>query len=421
MLNFYKWATIVIGPAARLFLHRRASLGKEDLSRLSERFGFPSLPRPAGSIGWGHAASGGESLSVVPLIQKILAALPKGHVLITTGTVASARLLQARLPAQSIHQFVPIDHPKSVCRFLDYWAPDLAIWVESELWPNLLNATHDRKISSILVQGRMSKKSYRYWRWLPGLIVPLLSKFDEVFVQTKLDGVRFKNLGAINPKVTGTLKYSAPLLVADEGKLQCLRELVGIRPLWLAASVHPGEFELICDVHSQLQKRFSNLLMVVVPRHPSNTEKLKLILEAKGLVYSSRSLGEALRDSTSVYIGDTMGELGLFYRLSNQAFIGGSFVRHGGQNPIEAIQLNCAIMAGPYMFNFSEIVEDFDVNDASLSLSSKKDFLDTLTTFLESPEFAQNCAEKQQKVIAKKSKVLESVFQIIAGYLPVSE
>ena len=421
MLSLYRWATIMLGPVARMFLRRRASRGKEDLTRLEERFGWASIPRPQGHLVWVHAASVGESLSVLPLVVRMLEVLPRAHILFTTGTLTSARLLKDRLPDQAFHQFVPIDHPVSVRRFLDYWLPDMAIWVESELWPNLLRETHLRNISTVLVQGRMSRKSYLHWRRVRNLIAPVLKGFDRILVQTREDAVRFQNLGAVSPVITGSLKYASSLLRVDEEQLRSLEHAVGSRPLWLAASIHPGEFELVCQAHLRLRPRFSDLLTIVVPRHPSSVKELVGCLKSYDLKFSQRSTGGQPSRDTDVYVADTMGELGLFYRLSRQALIGGSFIEHGGQNPLEAIQLNCAVITGPSMFNFAEVVADFISCDASFSMASLEEVVERLAVLLATPELAIVLAEKQKSILSMKAGVLDLVFGSVSDFLPATE
>ena len=421
MLNLYRAATIAAGPLAGVALRRRASRGKEDMSRLGERFGRASASRPPGALVWIHAASVGEALSVLPLVERMLNALPKGHVLLTTGTLSSARLMKGRLPERAFHQFVPIDRPDAVCRFLDHWLPQLAIWVESELWPNLLRDTHRRQIPTVLVQGRMSAKSYRYWRWARRLIAPLLAGFDQVLVQTQADANRFRDLGAVQPMVTGTLKYAAPVLTAEETTLREMGKALGVRTRWLAASVHPGEFEIVYQTHLVLRSRFPDLLTIVVPRHPSSASDLEKEWISKGLSCARRGVGVELSPETEIYIADTMGELGLFYRISPVALIGGSFVDHGGQNPIEAIQLGCAVLTGPSMFNFSEVMVDFVANGVSVSITTPAELPEELSVLLAAPEHASVLAQQQKKAIAEKAGVIDNVFEALVCRLPAPE
>ena len=421
MLNFYRAATMVVGPAAGALLHWRASRGKEDLSRLDERFGRPSRSRPFGVLVWVHAASVGESLSVLPLVERVLDFIPNGHVLVTTGTKSSALLLRDLLPERAFHHFVPIDRPDAVGRFLDHWRPDLAVWVESELWPNLVRDTHLRQIPTVLLQGRMSARSYRNWRWARTLIEPLLAGFDQVLVQTPVDASRFGDLGAVQPIVTGTLKYAGFPLAAKETALREMKSVLGARTRWLAASIHPGEFETVYQTHVQVRESFPDLLTIIVPRHPSTAFELEKKWVSRGLSCSRRSVGAGVSPETEVYIADTMGELGLFYRLSPLALVGGSLINHGGQNPIEAVQLGCAVITGPSMFNFAEVMEDFSGSGVSLSVAAPTDLPEKLSELLSAVERMVWISQQQKKIVTSKSGVIDTVFEALVCYLPTSD
>ena len=420
MLGLYRAATIATGPLAGIVLRRRASQGKEDSSRLGERFGRPSALRPPGALVWIHAASVGESLSVLPLVNRILDALPRGNVLLTTGTLSSAQLLPGRLPERAFHQFVPIDRPDAVRGFLDYWKPDIAIWVESELWPNLLRATQLRHVPTILVQGRMSERSHRYWRWARGLIAPLLKDFSEILVQTEEDAIRFNDLGAVEPTVTGTLKYAAPPLTAVETTLEEMEAVLSLRTRWLAASIHPGEFKVVCQTHLALRSQFPDLLTIVVPRHPSSASEFERVSIANGVKCARRSRGTKPSSEIAIYIADTMGELGLFYRVSPVSLIGGSFIDRGGQNPIEAIQLDCAVLTGPSMFNFSEVMEDLGQVGAACRVETAGELSEAVSGLLAAPERAAHLSKQQKKVITAKAVVIDTVFETLVHHLPIA-
>ncbi len=329
MLALYRGLTVAVGPLVGPVLRRRAAGGKEDPARLGERLGHAALPRRDGPLVWLHASSVGESLSVLGLIDRLLSARPGLALLMTSGTVTSARLLADRLPARAVHQFVPVDRPAAVRRFLDHWRPDLAIWVESELWPNLVRATQARGIATALIQGRMSARSFAKWRRARGLVAPLLKGFDLVLAQTEADAERMRDLGAA-PTVTGTLKYSNPPLPVDETALAELRGAIGARPVWLAASTHPGEEDTVSRAHHALAADNPGLLTIVAPRHPERGVALAHLAKAAGLRVARRGAGEALRGDTQLYLADTMGELGLFYRVADLVFVGGSLVPHGG-------------------------------------------------------------------------------------------
>jgi len=345
----YRAGTELLGPAIELWLKRRLARGKEDPARLPERLGRPGRARPPGRLIWLHAASVGEAMSVLPLIDRLLAARADASVLLTTGTVTSARLMAARLPARAFHQFVPVDRPSAVRRFLDHWRPDLALFVESELWPNLVGETAKRGRPMALVNARLSERSFRRWRRFGWLVRPLLGAFRLTLAQSEADAERLGALGAPEVRCLGNLKSAGLPLGADEAALAELRLAVGARPRWLAASTHPGEEAIAADVHRRLAGRFPGLLTAIAPRHPERGPELARTL---GLAVGRRAAGEP--PGADAYLADTLGEMGLLFRLCPVVFVGGSLVPHGGQNPLEPARLGCAVLFGPHMRNFAE-------------------------------------------------------------------
>lgn len=365
MLALYRAAAGLGGPVIRAYLTLRRMRGKEESARFGERLGVARRGRPDGPLVWAHAASVGESLSLLPLIERLVLAWPRLRVLVTTGTVTSAHLIAGRLPAQSFHQYIPVDRVPYVRRFLDHWRPDLALWTESEFWPNLIVETQARGIPMVLVNGRVSARSFAGWRRFPGLIRTLLGGFKLCLAQTEADAARLRDLGAADAKCVGNLKFSAPPLPAADTDLAKLRDTLGTRPRWLAASTHPGEEAMAARVHRKLKQRHAGLLTIIVPRHPDRGEEITRALRAGGLNVARRSSGDKIAADTDVYVADTLGELGLFYRVAGVAFMGKSLVPLGGQNPIEAARLGCAIIHGPHMMNFEDVVERLRVSNAA--------------------------------------------------------
>jgi len=349
----YRALTRPLAPLVLLYLERRRRHGKEDGLRLRERRGFAHDARPPGPLLWIHAASVGEATAMLRLIERLIETRPELEILVTTGTVGSARLLETRLPARARHQFVPVDLPAWVGRFLDHWRPDLALWVESELWPNLVLATHARGIPMMLVNGRLSARSYRRWRWWPGMIGPMLGAFARCLAQDAEQAQRLRRLGAGDVAAVGDLKAAGAALPVDQAQLWLLRRQIGSRPLWLAASTHAGEEEIAAAAHHRLAVDHPGLLTVIAPRHPARGDAVAAMLAARGLHVARRSLGDPVIGETEIYLADTIGELGLFYRLAGIAFIGGSLTPKGGHNPFEAARLDCAVLHGPDMSNCS--------------------------------------------------------------------
>jgi 3-deoxy-D-manno-octulosonic-acid transferase len=350
LLSVYAGATTVAAPALQVMLWIRQLRGKEWSGRLAERRGSDTSPRPPGPLIWLHAASVGETMSILPVLPLLIDAA--ATILLTTGTVTAARLLAQRLDpdlaAWVVHRFVPLDVPVWVARFLDHWRPDLAGLVESELWPNLLAACRERGIPTALINARLSERSLARWKRAPRLAEQLLGSFANVQPRSETDAARLRALGRCQLSEPGDLKLAAAALPADEVELRRLTVLLQNRPVWLAASTHPGEEELILEAHRLLLRDHPELLTIIAPRHPERGTSIK----ADG----HRSRGDGPPEK-GVWVADTLGELGLLYRLSGFAFVGRSLLPPGGgQNPLEPARLGCAIAVGPFTSNFADHV-----------------------------------------------------------------
>jgi 3-deoxy-D-manno-octulosonic-acid transferase len=357
-LYAYRLVTAAATPLAPALISHRLKRGKELPARLNERYGESKIARPSGSLIWVHGASVGELLSVIPLIERLRG---RGFgVLCTSGTVTSASLAERRLPPGVIHQFVTIDTPRFVERFFDHWQPDLALFVESDLWPNLIVASAERGIPLILVNGRVSERSFRRWRRVPGTIAALLRCFDLCLAQSAAHAERFGELGAPHILNTGNLKFDVPEPPADPGHLAALRAAINGRTVIAGASTHAGEETALIEAHRRLRGAFPRLLTIVAPRHPDRGPSILEIAHDADLKTKLRSQGELPERDTDVYVADTLGELGLIYRVAPIVFVGGSLVSHGGQNPIEPIKLGAAILHGPHIWNFAEIYAQLD-------------------------------------------------------------
>ncbi len=386
-VKLYRAASWVSAPVAELLLRQRLKEGKEDPARMQERTGLAGRARPAGPLLWIHGASVGESLSVLPLVERFKKDYPALNVLVTTGTITSARLMAERLPPSAIHQFIPVDHPRFVRGFLDHWKPDAAIFVESEFWPNLLIETRRRARYMALVNGRVSPKSFADWKGKPQSIRFLLSHFDLLIAQDRQNAERLTALSGRDVRSYGNLKNAAPPLPGDVvEETRILADLDG-RPFWLAASTHPGEEQAIIAAHKTLKAELPGIVTLIAPRHPERGEEIAALAAEAGVVSRRRAKGEKIDRATDIYIADTLGELGLFYRLSNATFVGGSLVEKGGHNPLEPARLACAILHGPHIFNFAETYADIRGaggaalvrNDRDLAAAVKRLFADDKT------------------------------------------
>ncbi len=370
MRHLYRLFSYSVSPFIGYWLKRRAALGKEDNARIRERLGHLSMSRPDGKLVWIHAASVGESSSVMPLIERLLAANDALHIVITTGTVSSAKLLSTRLPERTYHQFAPVDTPSSVKRFMRNLKPDAAIWVESEFWPNLLRETHKCGVPMLLINARLSERSYQRWRFFAGSFAHMMRCFTAIYAGSPTDKQFLHQLGVARVQWAGNLKYDADVLPSDPEKTGKVLGKIGDRHVWLASSTHAGEEAFIIDAHRQIREVYADILTIIVPRHPQRGEEIATLLAQHKLTIARRSKGQVILPETDVYLADTLGELGIFYRLAGVGLIGGSLVPHGGHNPIEPAQLDCAIVCGPHMENFANIVADLQEAKALVQLAT---------------------------------------------------
>lgn len=416
-LALYRGLTGLGTPLINFYMNRRLAVGKEDPVRISERRGIASRPRPEGPLAWVHAASVGEAQSALSLITKMLRARIDLHILVTTGTVTSAKLLAERLPPRAFHQFVPVDQYRWVRRFLDHWEPNLAIWIESEFWPNLIGEIAERNIPTVLVNGRMSRKSAANWRLLPGFIGDLVGEFRLCLTQTEDEAKRFRKLGADPVKCVGNLKFSAAALPVDEEELQRVGAQIGDRPHWLAASTHPGEEVLAVRAHEILRARYPDLLSIIVPRHPARGPQIAQEIADRGLRLSRRAVGEPIGPADDIHLADTLGELGLFYRLSDIAFIGGTMGSHGGHNPLEPAQLGCAILRGPDMANFATVAQQLAAAGATTGIRDAASLADAVASFLDDADARRTAADAAAAVAQANASVVDSVIAELEPFL----
>lgn len=414
-LHLYRAASTAGGGVLRRYLDRRARIGKEDPERVGERFGIASRARPPGPLVWLHAASVGESISFLPLVETIGERWPRIGQLITTGTVSSARLMADRLPDGAIHQFAPVDRPGWVGAFLDHWRPDLAIRIESELWPATIDAVDARSIPALLINGRMSPRSFRNWRRLPGLARRLLRTFVLCLAQTEDDAARFRSLGARDVRCLGNLKFAAPGLPCDAEALDLLAKRCAGRPVWLGASTHEGEEVRLAAAHAAIRTRVPEALLVVVPRHPERGPEIASTLRDAGHMVALRSAKEV--PDTEIYVADGLGELGMFYRLAGVGFVGGSLVPHGGQNLLEPARLDCAILHGPHMANFEEIAREMVEAGGSIQVETDEALGNTVASLLTDETMRSRSCEAAAAVAQGKARILDAVVDEIAPYL----
>ncbi|MDD3029032.1 MAG: 3-deoxy-D-manno-octulosonic acid transferase [Alphaproteobacteria bacterium] len=417
VLILYRWLTWAATPLVRIGLCLRRWRGLEDVARFRERLGYPSAARPSGKVIWCHAASVGEAVSLLRLIVRMHDAAPAATFVLTTGTVTAAQTVRSRLPPYALHQYVPVDLAASVRRFLDHWRPELAVWIESELWPNTLAALRARNIPCILLNARMSERSFRHWSFVKGFVRQMLSGFCLCLAQTEADRARFAALGATSAKCVGNLKYAAAPLPCDAALLDVLKTQTKGRPVWLMASSHPGEEALALRLHEQVSHEKKNLLTIIAPRHPSRGDDIVALIEKTNLSYARRSKNKPIKAETDVYLADTMGEMGLFYALSPVTVVGGSFAGTGGHNPIEPAQLGSVVLFGPSMENFSEIAAEFLHAGAAMAFEDEVSLAKALGRLFSDDTERAALAKAARLLAERKGSIMDAILAEIAPWL----
>ncbi len=415
----YRSLTDVAGIFLPRWLDYRVRRGKEDPVRVKERWGETALARPDGRLVWFHAASMGESLSILPIVG---AARAQGwQVLVTTGTLTSAKLVAERIPPGGIHQYAPLDHLPWVRRFLDHWKPDLILWTESELWPNTLMEIAARGIPAVLLNGRLSDRTYKGWRRWPAFAREVLAAFTLVIAQSDEDKLRFAALGAAKATRSGNLKLAAAPLPADAAALETVRAAIGSRPHWLASSIHPGEDAIAADVHAKVKTKHPGLLTIVVPRHPQKAPEMTDAFTRLGLKCALRSAGDDITPATDIYFADTMGELGLLYRTSDLVFMGKSLAVGGGQNPAEPALLGCALMLGADMSNFRDTAAEFIAKRAAIEVRNGEALTAAVDWLLGDSRTRRKMAEAGKATMEAHSNAVAETLNHLAPYLAPAE
>ena len=412
VLGAYRYVGAAAYPMVGGYVAWRASKGKEDKNRRRERYGVASRERPEGPLIWFHAASVGETIAVVPLIESIL---DFGiNIVLTTGTVTSAQVADERLGGRVIHQYVPLDLKPAVSRFLDHWHPDLAIIAESEIWPMTILELGARRVPQILVNGRLSDRSFKSWKKRAYIAEALFENMAHVVAQSEVDGERFRALGARPVTVSGNLKVDTPPPPVDERALHAVQRQIERRPTWAAVSTHEGEELMAAEVHAMLRNRHRGLLTIIVPRHPERAPALLQQFAEMGLNVARRSTGDRIMPDTDILLGDTIGEMGLYLRLTEIAFVGRSMTSTGGQNPLEPAMLDTAVLAGRNVQNFRDTYQRL-IERGGAKIVRDRDMLAGAVNFLLGNEIARHdmmaagasTVEEMRGALARTLKSLE--------------
>ena len=420
LINTYNLLMRALYPLAikPLIINKRKKNGKEDLNRFNERIGQPSRPRPQGRLIWLHGASVGESVSMLPLIHKLLDMAPDINIMVTTGTITSAEVMGKRLPQRAFHQYFPIDNPKFTQSFLKHWHPDLVLWFESELWPAMLSTIKKSNTPLVLVNGRISDHSFKNWKRFSFISKELLSCFNLCLGQSKLDADRLKELGAKEALCLGNLKFAGLPLPIDEKKEQDITSQIGSRTTWAVSSTHEDEEYQIGCFLKELKKHIPDLLTIIAPRHPQRGKDIQNRLQNEcQLTTSLRSAGEKITPDTDVYIADTIGEIGLWYKLCPVVFIGGSLIPHGGQNFMEPARMQDAVLVGPYMHNFKEAMEHALQADAVIQVKNAEELHSEVTKLLTDSNYLEKKRQQAYDWTVSEAKVLDGIVEKIQGYI----
>ena len=419
-LIVYRLLTRLLEPLAPRLLDARARQGKEDPVRVDERLGLTTVARPAGDLVWLHGVSVGETLSLLPVVERMRRQRPDLTVLVTSGTLTSAQLMASRLPAGVIHQFAPVDAPGAVAAFLDHWQPSLAVFVESELWPNLILEARRRGVKLVLASARITEKTVEAWRRFPGAAREILSAFDRILPQDETSAARLHSLGA---RIDGhvNLKLSGEAPPHDAAAFTRLSAAIGDRPVVVAASTHDGEEIAIVRALDKLADR---LCLILVPRHPARSADIATALTRDGYRFARRSQGHEPDRDTDLYLADTLGEMGLFLRLADVVVMGGSFSAAlekppvGGHNPLEPARLGKPAVTGPDMSNWATVTDALVEAGGLAIVQAPWDLPAVLAPLLANTDAARVMGERGRRAATEAGSGLDRLWETLAPLLP---
>ncbi|MDR3164507.1 MAG: hypothetical protein LBU13_02925 [Synergistaceae bacterium] len=421
-LSIYKVLTFLAGPIARPLLSIRAARGREsaDPVRRAERRGTSSLPRPEGTVFWFDAVSVGESNSAIPMIDFVLEEFPRSSVLVTTTTVTGARNMETKLASRrAFHQFLPLDRRAYADRFLDYWRPSAGFFIDSDFWPNMLLSAHERRIPLILLNGRVSNRSYERWMRHRAASSRLMGTFAYALAKSDGDAGKLSDMGIASVECVGNLKYGVPPLPCDAARVAEIASAAGGRASWMASVTHRGEDEHILKAHKTIRDKFPEALLVIAPRHPERGGEILELARSFGFAAALESSGDKIARPNSVYISDVLGGLAPYYKYFDIVFIGGSLLENmDGQNPMEAARLNTAILSGSNVDSFLETYDILKRADAVTMVTDAKSLSEQVASLLSQPALltemkarAKSTAEREAAVLDRAKGKLRAKFR----------
>ena len=413
----YKALSVLAYPFIELYLIYRTFKGKEDKKRLKERFARATVDFPTqeeAKVIWIHAVSIGEANSALTIVGDLIRADPKNYVLLTSTTLTSASIIDEQIKKYNgklIHQFLPIDSLYIVRAFLEYWKVKIAVFVESEIWPNLINEAKASGARTVLVNARMSDKSAKSWKLAKNLGFKIFNKFDLILAQSLADQEKLQRLTKKDVLYFGNLKSESSSLIPNEKELTKLKSQIGKRKIFLASSTHSPEEQIIIKAHNELKEKFPDLLTIIIPRHPNRSEEISKMLE--GIKFAKRSAKEKITAKTEIYLADTLGELAAFYKLSNFTFIGASLSEDGGHNPFEPIKLGCAVISGKNVKNFQEVYDDLSKAAGCIILQKASQLPEIVEKLIIDPKKAKDLNKNANAQIKSSTQVKERVVRAI--------
>jgi len=423
LFHLYRLATRLIAPLAYHSVSRKLAAHGVKETRQRERLGHASLPRPNAPLIWFHAASVGESLSVLTLITRMGARLERAEFLITSGTATSADLIAKRLPPRTRHQFAPLDAPRPVGRFLCHWRPTAGIFVESELWPLMLVRGRAAGVPLALLNARLSEKSVRAWRKRPATARFVLDQFNLLLAQNRTTADNLLAMGADPSRVAvgGNLKSTSAPLPVDDDTLMQARANLGRRPVWIASSTHVGEEAVVLAAHRALLADHPDLCLVLIPRHPDRGDEVAALITGAGLTQARRSTGGQIDEQTQVYLADTLGETGTWYALSPIVFLGGSLKPIGGHNPFEPAQAGAAVITGPHVSNFAETYAPLIATGGAIEVSVAPALTGAVALWLEQPDQLQAAKQAAGAFVEGQQSALDGIIDRLCADLGLED
>lgn len=414
LIRTYLLFTFIFSVLSYLIIYVRLWSGKEDQDRFKEKLGQYARDRSNSKLIWFHGASVGETLSIIGLIEEITKINDELEFLITSGTNSSSQVLSTKMPKNAVHQFVPIDTPRAVKSFLKHWRPDFAIWVESEVWPRLLIETSKTKVPMWLVNGSMSLRSYKKWRYAPLSMQYLYNKFEKIYLRDERSAGFLNQLGLSSENFTvyGSLKADQEKLEFRKSDLKEVKNGLKEKRVWVAASTHAGEEEIVLKAHEKLLEVDKDIFLVLVPRHPERGKELTKLALSLNFKVSIRSKSKKINSTDQVHIGDTLGELGLWYELTCVSFIGGSITKNGGHNPYEAILADTFIIHGPETFNFDEIYRKLDEKNFGKEITNSEQLFQEVLSLFNKNNLDIRSAKAKELIASDKKKIKTLANQI---------